>query len=218
MPQRSYGRLCGLARALELVGDRWTLLVIRQLLTGPKRYNDLLHALPAISTNLLAERLKRLEADGLVSKTDMAPPIATAVYELTEFGAAVEPAILELLRWGSALLADPARSEEPSDPDWPLFPIRWLARYHPAPDPVSIEFNLDDTQLYVSVTGTRADLDQVRTECEMSIHATSAQHLAAVFAGRVPLETSGLTITGDSTWLATALRVAYATPEPCSHQ
>ncbi len=212
MPQRSYERLCGLARALELVGDRWTLLVIRQLLTGPKRYNDLLHALPAISTNLLAERLKRLEADGLVAKTPMAPPIATAVYELTEFGAAVEPAVLELLRWGSRLLADPARSDEPADPDWPLFPLRWLALRHAAVEPLHIEIGIDpDLRLHVLVSGSRADINQPRTNGDLRLHAPSAPSLAAVFAGEVPLEASTLTIEGDTRWLTAALHSAYPT-------
>ncbi len=212
MPQRSYERLCGLARALELVGDRWTLLVIRQLLTGPKRYNDLLRSLPAISTNLLAERLKRLEADGLVTKTPMAPPIATAVYELTEFGAAIEPAVLELLRWGATLLVDPSRSDEPADPDWPLFPIRWLALRHPAPEPLQIEISIEpDLRLHVLVVGSRADITESRTNGDLRIHAPSAPSLAAVFAGEVSPEASALTIDGDTRWLSAALRSAYAT-------
>src|SRR3712207_3261653 len=104
MSGRSYDQFCGLAKALDVLGERWTLLVVRELLLGPKRYSDLLEGLPGIGTNLLAARLKALEASGLVGRRRLPPPAASNVYELTERGRALEPAIFELIRWGLDLL------------------------------------------------------------------------------------------------------------------
>lgn len=101
---RSYGQFCAIARSLDLIGDRWTLLIVRELWLRPSRYTDLKAGLPGIATNLLAERLRELEAEGLVSKTDEPPPVATAIYRLTARGAALEPVLRELLQWGEPLM------------------------------------------------------------------------------------------------------------------
>lgn len=101
MTSRSYHQLCGLAYALDLVGERWTLLLVRELAAGPRRFKDLLDGLPGISTNLLAERLKSLEQHGLIQRRVLPAPAGSAVYELTERGQALEPTLLELGRWGS---------------------------------------------------------------------------------------------------------------------
>lgn len=104
---RSYGQFCSLARALDMVGERWTLLVIRDLLGGPKRYKDLLGSLVGIGTNLLANRLKELEASGLVIQTTLPPPLSVKAYQLTERGRALEPSIVALADWGLSLLETP---------------------------------------------------------------------------------------------------------------
>lgn len=104
MKNRSYNQFCALAYALDAVGERWTLLIIRELLTGPRRFTDLIDGLPGISTNLLSERLKRLEQRGITNRRVLPPPAASTVYELTPFGQALENAVLELGRWGSQLL------------------------------------------------------------------------------------------------------------------
>lgn len=100
MTKRTYNQTCSVAGALDVLGERWTLLLIRELLTGPKRYNDLLDALPGIGTNLLADRLKNLTNDGLITQSKLPPPAAASVYELTEAGERLEPVLLELVRWG----------------------------------------------------------------------------------------------------------------------
>jgi len=97
---RSYGQYCAVAYALDALGDRWALLVIRELLGGPRRYTDLRDGLPGISTDLLAARLRDLEAAELVRRRALPPPAASTVYELTEDGAAIEPLVIELARWG----------------------------------------------------------------------------------------------------------------------
>lgn len=104
MTKRSYRQNCALARASDLVGERWSLLLIRDLLTGPKRYNELGQSLQGMGTNLLATRLKQLEAAGIVEKTDTGA--GGHAYALTEMGCALEPAVLALARWGLTYLPD----------------------------------------------------------------------------------------------------------------
>jgi DNA-binding HxlR family transcriptional regulator len=101
---RSYGQYCGVARALDLVGERWALLVVRELLLGPRRFTDLLDGLPGVSTNVLATRLRQLERAGVVERNVLPPPAASAVYELTAYGRGLEPAVAELGRWGAVSL------------------------------------------------------------------------------------------------------------------
>lgn len=101
---RSYGQFCALAYALDVVGERWTLLIIRELLNGPRRYTDLMEGLPGISTNLLADRLKNLEQRGVIGRRVLPPPAGSTVYELTPVGMALERATVELGRWGAQFL------------------------------------------------------------------------------------------------------------------
>lgn len=98
---RSYGDLCGIARALDVVGERWALLVVRELILGPKRFTDLRAGLPHVGPDVLAQRLRELEAAGLLRRRTLAPPAASRVYELTDRGRALEPVLIELGRWGT---------------------------------------------------------------------------------------------------------------------
>lgn len=111
MGKRSYSQYCAIAKALDVVGERWTLLIVRELLSGPKRYKDLLGGLPGIGTNLLAARLKALEGEGLVRHTTLPPPAGSSVYELTERGEGLEPVLMSLARWGIGLLDEPHPDE-----------------------------------------------------------------------------------------------------------
>src|SRR6476661_7189156 len=102
---RSYGQYCSIARALDLVGDRWTLLIVRELLLqGACRFTDLKNGLPGIATNLLSTRLKELEDAGLVAREDAPPPVATVLYTLTDRGLALEPVLKALGLWGLQLM------------------------------------------------------------------------------------------------------------------
>jgi DNA-binding HxlR family transcriptional regulator len=98
---RTYNDRCGIARALDAVGDRWALLVVRELLLGPKRFTDLRAGLPRVSPDVLAQRLRELEAAGVLRRDTLPPPAASQVYELTERGRELKTVILELGRWGS---------------------------------------------------------------------------------------------------------------------
>jgi len=99
--KRTYGDPCGIARALDVVGERWALLVVRELLLGPKRFTDLRTGLPHVGPDVLSQRLRELEEAGVVRRSTLAPPAGSRVYELTERGKELEPVILGLGRWGS---------------------------------------------------------------------------------------------------------------------
>jgi DNA-binding HxlR family transcriptional regulator len=99
--KRTYGDSCGIARALDIVGERWALLVVRELVHGPKRFTDLRAGLPRVGPDMLAARLRELEQAGVVRRATLAPPAASKIYELTEWGAELAPALVELGRWGS---------------------------------------------------------------------------------------------------------------------
>ena len=116
---KRYEQYCPMAHALDLVGDRWALLVVRELMHGPKRYTDLVEGLPGIGTNILATRLRDLEHADVVARRTLPPPAASKVYELTDYGRALRPAMRELALWG-------ARSLGPPTPEAGLFD-GWLA-------------------------------------------------------------------------------------------
>lgn len=98
---RSYGEQCGVARSLDVVGERWALLIVRELLLGPKRFNDLLAGLAGASPNVISQRLRELTASGVVRQRDLGPPARVRVYELTDWGRELEPVIVHLGRWGT---------------------------------------------------------------------------------------------------------------------
>ena len=101
-PKRTYGDQCGVARALDLVGERWALLVVRELLFGPKRFTDLRAGLPNLGPDVLSQRLRDLEAAGILRRRTLDPPAAAKVYELTERGRELERVLIELGRWGAS--------------------------------------------------------------------------------------------------------------------
>jgi len=117
MAKRSYEQYCPLARSLDLLGERWTLLIVRDLLAGPKRYTDLQRGLPGLATDLLTERLRTLEHAGVVRRRELPPPAAATVYELTERGRELEPAVLALARFGLGLLGDAPPADAPPPPE-----------------------------------------------------------------------------------------------------
>jgi DNA-binding HxlR family transcriptional regulator/putative sterol carrier protein len=108
---RGYGQYCGLARALDLVGGRWTMMIVRELLTGPKRFTDLEQGLPGIPTNVLSARLRELEDSGLVERRLRPRPASAVVYGLTDYGLELEDAIVRLGMWGAKSLGEPKEGE-----------------------------------------------------------------------------------------------------------
>jgi DNA-binding HxlR family transcriptional regulator/putative sterol carrier protein len=117
MAEHRYRQYCGAARALDVVGDRWTLLIVRELMFGPRRFTDLIDGLPGISRNLLAERLRALERDGVVVRQELPPPVARQVYELTDDGRDLADAMVPLVAWGMRRLGA-RKSTESFRPQW----------------------------------------------------------------------------------------------------
>lgn len=108
---RSYGQYCGLARALEIVGERWAMLIVRDLLVGPRRFGELQRGLPRIPSNILTARLRELEEQAVVHRRALPRPGGGVVYELTDRGRLLEPAVLALGQWGARLLGEPRSGE-----------------------------------------------------------------------------------------------------------
>lgn len=106
MPDHRYHQYCALARALDVAGDRWTLLIVRELVPGPRRFTDLLDGLPGVSRNLLTERLRDLERDGIVTRQELPPPAARQVYGLTDDGRDLAAAVGPLIAWGARHMSD----------------------------------------------------------------------------------------------------------------
>ncbi|MEZ5190431.1 MAG: helix-turn-helix domain-containing protein [Schumannella sp.] len=124
MAARDYGQYCGVTRALELVGERWALLIVRDLLVGPRRYGELATGLPRIPSNILAARLKELQAAGIIRR---APRSRIVVYELTPYGRELEPVVLALGVWGFKAMGDP-REEQVITPDSMTMALRTAFR------------------------------------------------------------------------------------------
>ena len=122
---RSYDQFCALARALDVVGDRWTMLIIRELFARDSRYSDLRDALPGIATNLLAQRLRQLQEAGVIEAYDAPPPVRATVYRLTPRGRELRPAIRALVTWGVPLLAT-GQGADAFRTQWLVMPVRIL--------------------------------------------------------------------------------------------
>jgi DNA-binding HxlR family transcriptional regulator len=175
MTTRSYAQYCGVARALDLVGERWALLVVRELVLGPKRFTDLRDGLPGIGTNVLAARLKELEAKGVVTRSTLPPPAASTVYELTEYGRELEEVMLAFGRWGAKSMG-PRTEDQSLRSEWFAVALKAFFRPDAAPDlRAKVEFRFDDGAFLAQVdsgslvvapdSGNGADLT-LRTEVE----------------------------------------------------
>ncbi|MGW1376484.1 winged helix-turn-helix transcriptional regulator [Streptomyces sp. NPDC002446] len=148
MPRRSYDQYCAVARALDAVGDRWTLLIVRELLGGSRRYTDLHADLPGVSTDMLASRLKDMERDGLVTRRRLAPPGAAYVYELTDRGRALLPALTALADWGAPAL-DEKRPTDAVRAHWFAVPLIARLAGHFADGARVIDIALDEGEFHV---------------------------------------------------------------------
>src|SRR3954452_2354781 len=112
MSKRSYDQYCPVAHALDLIGERWSMLIVKELMHGPQRYTDLAEHLPGIGTNILAARLRALEECGVIEKRKLPPPAASRVYDLTESGRSLTPVMRELALWGARSLGPPTDADE----------------------------------------------------------------------------------------------------------
>src|SRR5215204_4757157 len=191
--RRSYGQYCTVARALDVVGERWTLLLVRELSTGPKRFKDLLGGLPGIGTNLLTYRLKSLEADGVVRRATLPPPAGSNVYELTELGRSLEPVIVGLSRWGAKLLDAPREEEENLRAGWAAVAM-WsvIGPGTAGGRPGAYEFRIDGEAFHVRVRdgeeGERVEARQGPAPDPDLVVVGDAESFLAVASGRLSPE------------------------------
>ena len=149
--QRSYDQFCPASRTLDLLGERWTLLIIRDLLTGPKRWSDLRASLPRLGSNLLADRLKALEAAGIVARRELPPPAARTVYELTDRGRELDAVVLALARFGLPYLDLPT-DEQPLLPHLQDEALRPMVRFEAMPrEGATIRFELAEGRYLMTI-------------------------------------------------------------------
>jgi len=149
--KRSYGDACGIARALDVVGERWALMVVRELLLGPKRFTDIRAGLPHVSPDVLAQRLRDLEQAGVVHHRRLPPPFGSQVYDLTDSGRALEPTLIALGRWGGTY-APPPRDDMCMSLDAHLVSLRTLFDRERAGDfDARIELRLGEERFQVDI-------------------------------------------------------------------
>jgi len=207
MAKRSYQQHCALAKALDLVGERWTLLLVRELLTGPKRYKQLIENLPGMGTNLLAARLRDLQGAELVAHDGTS-------YSLTERGAELEESVVALARWGSAALAEPIDGEL-WRASWNVIALKYAFRSDLAKDVVGvIEYRIDDTRVQARIkNGTIATSAEESWKPDVVIEA-NGETLLALSRGELKpkeAEASGaLAVSGDRRLFRSSLRVFRA--------
>lgn len=185
--KRSYGEACRFAYALDLVGERWALLVVRELLLGPKRFTDLRAGLLHASSNILSARLRELEQAGVVHRRKLPPPAASQVYELTEWGKELEPIVTKLGAWGARSPVPPESLEIGSDSI--VLALRSLFDPAVAGDlEATYELRLDDERFRVGVAGGELELARGPATNPAATIETDSGTLAGLLAGQLPLD------------------------------
>jgi DNA-binding HxlR family transcriptional regulator len=214
--RRSYDQFCSLARTLDVVGERWTLLVVRELMLGPRRFSDFLPALPGVGRNLLSARLRHLEEQGLVARRTLPPPAGVQVYELTQDGRDLGPALAELSRWGVEHLEVPPPGAV-FRPAWGMFPLSYMANTEAAAGlREDYEFRVGEETFTIQVrdgvveprTGPSDDPDLVVTMSPETLRELFEGKLAAMDG----LGQGRITIEGPPEVLGHALAILAGTP------
>jgi DNA-binding HxlR family transcriptional regulator len=204
MAERTYGQFCGLVRAVDLVAERWALLIIRDLLVGPKRFTDLHRGLPRIPTNVLSTRLRELEDAEVVRRRTRTAPDRGVVYELTDFGRGLEDVVLGLGRWGSTLLGEP-RPGEIVTVDSMTMALR--STFTPAPTErgtIGFELRIGDVVVHAAVDGDRLDAGPGPLPDPDLVIEGGPEIQALMSGGLTPdeaLETGAVRIEGDPSLL-----------------
>ncbi|GAA2704349.1 winged helix-turn-helix transcriptional regulator [Micromonospora olivasterospora] len=200
--KRSYNQYCGLASALDILGERWTLLIIRELLMGPRRYSDLLVDLPGIGTNLLAERLKFLVDKGVVQQIDLKGTGSRLAYELAEPGESLRPIVLGLAHWGMDHVGDLSPADTVR-PHWGFLAVE--AMFQPEKASAideSYEFRVDDQVFHVTVAGRVPRVGKGPADNPAMVAVTDAATFVQIGAGRltplIAMVSGRLTIEGDA--------------------
>jgi DNA-binding HxlR family transcriptional regulator len=193
---RSYGDQCGVARSLDVIGERWALLIVRELLLGPKRFNDLLAGLPGASPNVISQRLRELSASGVIRHRDLGPPARVGVYELTGWGRELEPVVLHLGQWGT-------RAPLPDGAGWSLDSLMLALQAAADPAVVTGRYELRVGADVFTVDGTSGSVRVRRGTADdpEASASTDAGTLHAVAIGQLPvsaaLASGALRLDGD---------------------
>jgi len=204
MPARTYGQYCGVARALELVGERWALLIVRDLIPGPKRFTDLRRGLPRIPTNVLSARLKELERDGVVCRRVLPRPSGSVVYELTEYGRELEDVVGLLLRWGLKSLGEP-RPDDAVNPSVLIVGLQLMFSSEAAHGlRATYELHVDDAVVHLRIEDGALDLGEGPLPgADLTIETDTA--LRALLSGEIGAaearESGAVRVTGDASLL-----------------
>jgi DNA-binding HxlR family transcriptional regulator len=212
---RSYGDPCGIARALDHVGERWALLVVRELLLGPKRFTDLRAGLPSASPNVLSQRLRELEQAGVLRRRKLGPPAGVWVYELTDLGRELKPVVLALGRWGS---------RSPSIPAAELSVDAFILALETTFDPhaadglrATYELRLGEERFRIEVADGRIDLSRGSSnQPDATIETSIATLRGLIFGDRQlaeALRSGDLELEGDRQAVVHFLRL-FPLPEP----
>ncbi|MBV8162079.1 MAG: transcriptional regulator [Acidimicrobiia bacterium] len=199
---RSYGQYCALARALDVVGDRWTLLIVRELgLRGPSRYTDLRHGLPGIATNMLADRLREMEEHGIVCRKEAPPPVATTLFSLTERGEELKPVLFALGRWGAPLMGERSESDEFRS-HWLKYPLEELfADADPEREAVTVEVRTGEEPVVVRTDDGAIRVDAGTAEHPDAVVTGEPEVVIGLLRGRLDLRAAqrqGLRVEGDA--------------------
>jgi DNA-binding HxlR family transcriptional regulator len=177
---------CGIAHASDLLGQRWALLVVRELLLGPKRFTDLRTGIPDISPNVLGQRLRELEESGIVARRKLAPPAAAQVYELTEWGRELEPAVLALGRWASVSPSFPRDAE--MGPDSLVLALKSAFQSEKAAGLVgTYQLRLGEVPFNISVEGGELDAERGEPADPDATISSEPNAIAGVVFGRTRL-------------------------------
>jgi DNA-binding HxlR family transcriptional regulator len=197
MPLRAYGQFCGFARALEVVGERWALLIVRNLLVSPRRFTDLHRGLPGIPTNVLTARLKELEDDGVVRRAVLPRPSGAVVYELTAYGRELESVVVGLGRWGAKTLGDVREGEVLTSDSVRIAMMSTLVPQAAKGSPISFELRMGPVVVWAKLAGGKLVTGEgplpeadVIFETGPVVRALMARELtvaAAIATGRVKL-------------------------------
>ena len=216
--RRTYDDACAAAHALDLVGERWALLVVRELLLGPKRFTDLRAGLPHASPNVLAQRLRGLEEAGIVRRRRLPPPAASRIYELTDWGEELEPVIVRLGRWGAR---SPSRAEDaPLGVDSLILSFRTMFDTEAAEGlEATYELRLGEDRFRAEVTGGSFEVERGGAERpDATIEADSTTLAGLVYRGRPlaeALRSGDVKIEGDERAVERFLTL-FPLPEPAT--
>ena len=220
MREHGYSQYCALARALDAAGDRWTLLIVRELAPGPRRFTDLIDGLPGVSRKLLTERLRDLERDGIISRKELPPPAARQVYELTDEGRDLAVAMAPLIAWGARRLGD-RESGESFQARWAAMGMAALAdREATRGVSETYQFLIGDTAFHFTIDDGSIELHDGRAEGPTVTWTTDEETWADIATGKLrfspAVATGALTVAGDPQ-AAKRLRKIFSRSQMLAH-